>query len=235
MYRDVLTQGLKGQYPERGHFLMTEKKKILIIDDEAVFRKILKENLSYCGYVCKTAESPSEGMRYLKTDTFDLILLDIMMEPLDGWDTLDLIKSLTYGYETPVIMVSSKKMDLVEVIRYGERLYGYMAKPLTREEICAGVYSFFRWYESLHEAAEKISTDSVPPEDIALWLDLSRQVRVITDLRAEAAIICLPDLNRTEEECRDQLNAQVDQMIREKRSKLEELEQKYPVLHTIPQ
>jgi len=185
--------------------------------------------------VCKTAESPSEGMRYLKTDTFDLILLDIMMEPLDGWDTLDLIKSLTYGYETPVIMVSSKKMDLVEVIRYGERLYGYMAKPLTREEICAGVYSFFRWYESLHEAAEKISTDSVPPEDIALWLDLSRQVRVITDLRAEAAIICLPDLNRTEEECRDQLNAQVDQMIREKRSKLEELEQKYPVLHTIPQ
>jgi len=200
---------------------MTEKKKILIIDDEAVFRKILKEDLSYCGYVCKTAESPSEGMRYLKTDTFDLILLDIMMEPLDGWDTLDLIKSLTYGYETPVIMVSSKKMDLVEVIRYGERLYGYMAKPLTREEICAGVYSFFRWYES-----------PPPPPP---WLDLSRQVRVITDLRAEAAIICLPDLNRTEEECRDQLNAQVDQMIREKRSKLEELEQKYPVLHTIPQ
>jgi hypothetical protein len=42
-------------------------------------------------------------------------------------------------------------------------------------------------------------------------------------------------LDRTEEECRDQLNAQVDQMILEKRSKLEELEQKYPVLHTIPQ
>jgi len=52
-------------------------------------------------------------------------------------------------------MISSKKMDLVEVIRYGEQLYGYMAKPLTREEICAGVYSFFRWYESLHEISNK--------------------------------------------------------------------------------
>lgn len=44
------------------------------------------------------------------------------MEPLDGWDTLDLIKNLTYGFETPVIMISSKKMDLLEVVKYYENL-----------------------------------------------------------------------------------------------------------------
>lgn len=219
----------------RGYCQMTAKKKILLIDDEEVFRKTLQEDLSYCGYICKTAESPSEGMRLLKTDTFDLILLDIMMEPLDGWDTLDLIKSLTHGYETPVIMVSSKKMDLVEVVRYGERLYGYMAKPLTREEICAGIYSFFRWYEALHEAAAKIRSESIPEEDVSLWLELSRQVRVITDLRSEAALLCLPDMDHTEEECRELLNIQVDEMIREKRAKLQELTQKYPVLQSIHQ
>jgi len=213
---------------------MPVKKKILIIDDEAVFRKTLQEDLAYCGYDCKTAESPSEGIRQLKTDTFDLILLDIMMEPLDGWDTLDLIKSLTHGFETPVIMVSSKKMDLLEVIRYGERLYGYMGKPLTREEICAGVYSFFRWFETLHIAGEKGGKTSVPKEELSLWLDLSRQVRVITDLREEAALRCLPEFNRTEEECMSQLTTQVEEMIQEKRIKLEELMQKYPVLNTIP-
>jgi len=218
----------------RGCIQMAEKRKILVIDDEEVFRRTLKEDLSYCGYYCKTAESPSEGMRLLKTDSFDLIFLDIMMEPLDGWDTLDLIKNLTHGNNTPVIMISSKKMDLSEVIRYGEQLYGYMKKPLTREEICAGVYSFFRWFDSLHEFTNKFVAESIPEEDIALWLDLSRQVRVITDLRAEASLVFLPDINRTEEECKEHLHDQVDKMLSEKRSRLEELAQKYPKLHAIP-
>ena len=120
-------------------WFMPDKKKLLIIDDEALFRKTFEEDLRYCGYSCKTAESPSEGIRQLKIDRFDLILLDIMMEPLDGWDTLDLIRNLTHGFDTPVIMVSGKKLDLLEVVRYGERLYGFMKKPLTREEICAGI------------------------------------------------------------------------------------------------
>ena len=219
---------------QRGCFLMTVKRKILVIDDEEVFRRTLKEDLTYCGYYCKTADSPSEGMRLLKTNTFDLIFLDIMMEPLDGWDTLDLIKNLTYGNKTPVIMISSKKMDLVEVIRYGEQLYGYMAKPMTREELCAGVYSFFCWYESLHEITNKFVAESISKEDIALWVDLLRQVRVISDLRAEASLVFLPDINRTEEECKEDLHNQVDQILAEKRLKLEELSQKYPQLHAVP-
>ena len=214
---------------------MPDKKKILIIDDEEVFRKTFREDLSYCGYSCKSADSPSEGIRLLKTEGFDLILLDILMEPLDGWDTLDLIGNLTQGYETPVIMVSSKKMDLMEVVRYGERLFGFMKKPLNREEICAGVYSFFRWYEALLDSAEKVRGSSVPEPDIRLWLEVSRQVRVITDLKEEAAFRCLPDAEHTEEECMTVLTGQIDDMIREKRALLEELMQKYPVLRSKPQ
>ncbi|MDD1725015.1 MAG: response regulator, partial [Methanospirillum sp.] len=175
------------------------------------------------------------GIRLLKTEKYDLILLDIMMEPLDGWDTLDLIGNLTHGYETPVIMVSAKKMDLQEVARYGERLYGFMKKPQTREEICAGVYSFFRWSESLQQAASGINESLVPGEDVSTWLDLSRQVRVIIDLREEAALRCIPGENMTEDECMKQLESDIDTMIRQKQQALEELSRKYPVLHTIGQ
>lgn len=214
---------------------MTEKRKILIIDDEEIYRKTYQEDLNYCGYSCKTADSPSEGIRLLKTEKYDLILLDIMMEPLDGWDTLDLIGSLTHGYVTPVIMVSAKKMDLQEVVRYGERLYGFMKKPLSREEICAGVYSFFRWYESLQQAASGLPESQVPGEDVSTWLDLSRQLRVITDLREEAALRCIPGGSMTEEECMKQLTSEIDLMIRQKRQILDELSRKYPVLHSIGQ
>lgn len=211
---------------------MPGKRKILIIDDEELFRKIFSEDLVYCGYTCKSADTPSEGIRLLKTEKFDLVLLDILMEPLDGWDTLDLIGNLTQGYETPVIMVSSKKMDLLEVVRYGERLFGFMRKPLTREEICAGVFSFFEWYQSLLDIVSKNRRTNVPEDEIMQWFDLSRQIRVIIDLKEEAALRCLPDAYRTEEECMIQLTTQVEDMVQEKRKLLYELEQKNPVLRT---
>ena len=211
-------------------WFMPDKKKLLILDDEALFRKTFEEDLRYCGYSCKTAESPSEGIRQLKIDHFDLILLDIMMEPLDGWDTLDLIRNLTHGFDTPVIMVSGKKLDLLEVVRYGERLYGFMKKPLTREEICAGIYSFFRWNEALVQAAVEFQKAAIPEEDIHVWMDLSRQVRVITDLKEEAALRCIPDEERSEEECMELLIQEIDDMIREKRTHLVQLTEKYPIM-----
>lgn len=109
-----------------------------------------------------------------------------------------------------------------------------MGKPLTREELCAGLYAFFCWFKTLHETAEKVCASSTPEEEISLWLELSRQARVITDLREDAALRCLPDADRTEEVCMEQLTAQVADMINEKRARIEEIIQKYPALNTLP-
>jgi len=79
-------------------------KKTLIIDDELIFRKIIADALSPCGYQCVYAENPAEGIIHLKRTPFDLVLLDIMMDPIDGWDTLSHIRALPNGTEIPVVM-----------------------------------------------------------------------------------------------------------------------------------
>ncbi|MFY8162042.1 MAG: hybrid sensor histidine kinase/response regulator [Candidatus Kapaibacteriota bacterium] len=117
-----------------------ENKKILIVDDNALNRKILKEQLLKMGVIVTMAENGAEGIKVAKDTIPDLILLDIMMPLVNGYEVC---KSLKEDYSTrdiPIIFLSAKidSEDIVKGLRLGA--VDYINKPfLHPEELLARI------------------------------------------------------------------------------------------------
>ena len=112
---------------------------ILVVDDNLDVVEVFVEMLQQGGYHLLVAFSGEECLDILKTETPDLILLDIMMKPMDGWETLE---KITEGLTTsliPVLMLTSKQITPAEMEKYGNHIEDYVLKPVTVFELCNAV------------------------------------------------------------------------------------------------
>src|SRR5262249_16951746 len=81
--------------------------RILVVDDNAVNRDMLSRKLQREGYEARTAEDGLEALQALKEEAFDLVLLDIMMPVLNGYQVLERLKADEKTRHIPVIMISA--------------------------------------------------------------------------------------------------------------------------------
>jgi len=109
---------------------------ILIVDDDLDIANIFRLFLSRDGHMAITASDGKICLEKLQQFTFDVILLDIMMAPMDGWETLTHIKANPKTLSIPVIMVTGKPLDEKERETYGTMYYKYLMKPVRRKELC---------------------------------------------------------------------------------------------------
>lgn len=119
-------------------------KKILVCDDEKSILNMLNMYLSREGYSVQTAETAAEAMQNIETDTPDLVILDVMLPDLDGFEVL---KMIFQQYKLPVIMLTAKS-DLVDKILGLE--FGaddYITKPFDLRELGARVRALLRRME----------------------------------------------------------------------------------------
>ena len=84
---------------------------ILVVDDSPFIVDVFVTMLERGGYRTVAAYGGGECLEILKTVTPDLILLDIMMEPMDGWETLEKIKENPLTKDIPVLMLTAKQAD----------------------------------------------------------------------------------------------------------------------------
>lgn len=103
---------------------------ILVIDDDPAIREIFTAFLKRHGHTVYAAPGGREGLELLRTLQPDLIVLDIMMMPMDGWETLSAIKRDPATRAIPVTMFSGKQPDPEEICRYGTWIEDYLVKPL---------------------------------------------------------------------------------------------------------
>ena len=107
--------------PESGH--------VLVVDDNEMNRQLLVRRLRRQGHSSKVAENGREALEWLRTEPFDLVLLDIMMPEMDGYETLATIQEDDNLRHVPVIMISAVD-DLDSVVRCIEMgAADYLPKP----------------------------------------------------------------------------------------------------------
>lgn len=82
-------------------------KKILVIDDSATNNILMSAVLDSSGYTFEVAKNALEAFRFLEDDTFDLILLDLLMPEINGFDFLKTIRSDNNTKNIPVIVISA--------------------------------------------------------------------------------------------------------------------------------
>ncbi|MDO5126466.1 MAG: response regulator transcription factor [Eubacteriales bacterium] len=116
--------------------------KILIVEDERPIRNLIKMNLEDAGYDCTCAEDGLIAANLLEEKHFDLILLDIMLPEIDGYELLEYIKPLN----TPVIFLTAKAAlnDRVKGLTLGAE--DYIVKPFEIVELLARINVVLRRY-----------------------------------------------------------------------------------------
>jgi len=112
---------------------------IMVIDDSPFIVDIFVTMLERGGYTVYSANSGPEGIELLKSVTPDLILLDIMMEPMDGWETLVAIKQNFATKDIPVMMLTAKELTPQEAQEYGMYIEDYILKPVTHSELYSAI------------------------------------------------------------------------------------------------
>jgi two-component system, OmpR family, alkaline phosphatase synthesis response regulator PhoP len=86
-------------------------KKVLIVDDEEVIRKLLRIHLVKWGYEVKEAVDGAQAIEQIGKDDFDLLICDILMPKMDGWQVLKEVKSNPKTKDMPVIVLTAKNQD----------------------------------------------------------------------------------------------------------------------------
>lgn len=108
---------------------------VMVVDDSPFIVDIFVTMLERGGYQTLAAYGGEECLDILKTVKPDLILLDIMMEPMDGWETLMHIKGDPELRGIPVMMLTAKQLTPSEAQEYGIYIEDYIMKPITHKEL----------------------------------------------------------------------------------------------------
>ena len=115
--------------------------RVLVIDDEDDIRMLVVELLGRAGYEVLEAADGRAGLRILHATVPDLILLDVSMPALDGWQTLERIRDLS---DVPVIMLTARDGELEKVRGLKAGADDYVTKPFGRQELLARVEALLR-------------------------------------------------------------------------------------------
>ena len=127
------------------------KENILVIDDNAELRTLVRISLEQSGYVVFNSSNGQEGLHLLRAKKVDTILLDLMLPDGDGLALIAEIRKLT---DAPVIVISGKGAMVDKVVGLEMGADDYLGKPFQVEELNARVKANVRRYKSLFEAAK---------------------------------------------------------------------------------
>ncbi|EMN7446602.1 heavy metal response regulator transcription factor [Vibrio parahaemolyticus] len=143
--------------------------KILIVEDEHKAGEYLQKGLIESGYVVDLVNDGVDGLYHSTSEEYDLILLDIMLPKLDGWQVLNTLRSS--GIHTPVIMLTAKEQveDRVRGFELGAN--DYVVKPYAFAELLARVQNVFR-----HHIAAQVVASPQTLRVADLELDMIKRV-----------------------------------------------------------
>ena len=131
---------------------MPDKETILIVDDEADMREILKARLEALGFAAQTASGGPEALLKIKERIPDLVLLDIMMEGMDGIQVKTRLNQDETTEHLPVIFLSAKTHTQSKVQGLAVGADDYVTKPFDLEELDARIKMALnrrRYYEQV--------------------------------------------------------------------------------------
>ena len=143
---------------------------VLVVDDDADVRSLTRELLERAGYDVVEASDGRAGLRRLHETRPALVILDVSMPGMDGWQTLERIRDLS---DVPVLMATAHDSELEKVRGLQAGADDYVAKPFGRQELVARVDALLR------RAGTRRSVSASGYADAAVAVDFDRrEVRV---------------------------------------------------------
>jgi two-component system copper resistance phosphate regulon response regulator CusR len=135
--------------------------KLLIVEDEQKTGDYLKQGLNEAGFVVDLAHNGVDGLHWSLTESYDLIVLDVMLPGLDGWTLLQTLRAA--GKNTPVLFLSARDQaaDRVRGLELGAD--DYLIKPFDFTELLARIRNLLR-----RQAGQRIEQDVLIMADLQM-------------------------------------------------------------------
>jgi two-component system KDP operon response regulator KdpE len=121
--------------------MVESQKKILVIDDEEAVRLVVSAQLQRFGYATVLATDGLDGLRRFYTDQPDLVLLDIVMPEMDGWQVLERLREVS---NVPVLLLTGAAQERDKIRGLREGADDYVTKPFSGQELLARVEAVLR-------------------------------------------------------------------------------------------
>ncbi len=138
---------------------MSNPQRILVVDDEREIRDMTRMVLSAAGYEVATAASGKDALKMVREAPPDLVLLDINMPGMDGWETLRLLRAGEFLGDIPVVMFSVKSEFRDRVHGIQEGAVDYVTKPFEVDGLLARVR---RVLDAVDRGGSHLSASSPP-------------------------------------------------------------------------
>ena len=162
--------------------------KILIVEDEQAICRLIKINLSDAGYSCKCAYDGKGAIELIEYNQFDLILLDIMLPEINGYELMEYIRPL----EIPVIFLTAKGdvKDRVKGLKLGAE--DYIVKPFEIIELVARVETVLRRY---HKTSTVLSVYDISVDTLSRVVKKNDQVINLTVKEYDLLLLFIQNKN----------------------------------------
>ncbi|MGG1445418.1 response regulator transcription factor [Brevibacillus laterosporus] len=146
--------------------------QVLVVDDEWNMRNLLRIYLMKEGFEVKEASSGYEALSMMKQQTFDLLILDVMMPGMDGWQVC---KTIRKTETMPILMLTARSETKDKVHGLGIGADDYLTKPFEPEELLARVFSLLR--RSMINQAQKLQETLIVFQHLKIHAD-AREVHI---------------------------------------------------------
>lgn len=164
--------------------------QILIVEDEQAIRELIKITLEAQGYRCETAEDGEIAADLIEQENYDLILLDIMLPKVDGYELLEYIRQTKY--EVPVIFLTAKSQTKDKIKGLKEGADDYITKPFEIEELTARVEAVLRRY---HKTSDKIEIGNIVIDVVARSVKKEKQEIDLTPKEFDLLLLLVQNKN----------------------------------------
>ena len=154
---------------------------ILVVDDEARIRSIVRKYAEFEGHTVTEAGDGMEAVNLCRRESFDIIILDIMMPELDGFSACREIRKIT---STPIIMLSARSEEYDKINGFELGVDDYVTKPFSPRELMLRVEAVLK--RTKHgAAAEKAQNEIIELDNGGLRVDLTARIVYIDGKRIE--------------------------------------------------
>lgn len=148
--------------------------KILIVDDEVLIRDVVKEYLLLENFEVAEASDGLEAIEKVKNEDYNLIVMDVMMPKLDGFQTTKEIKKIK---DIPILMLSARGEEFDKLIGFDLGIDDYVTKPFSPKELVARVKAITKRRE---KSTEKQIFGGLVIDDVAHEVTIDGEVVVLT-------------------------------------------------------
>lgn len=147
---------------------MNDKKKILVVEDDADISMIEEVYLEAAGHEVFIVDNGESAVNRIQTEKFDLIILDVLLPDKNGYDVCKEVRSKV---NIPIIMVTAMSEPIDKIRGLGLGADDYISKPFDPAELTARVNANLRQYDRLVGSNSKDNTNEIKIKDIRILVD----------------------------------------------------------------